>query len=336
MIWVRSGAKIAAVLEPVDRLEATIVVDTALDLLSTVPDSVRPEAGNIVRAGATEMDGRFLCCAAWGYSVLLALETRGRRRTLLLDAGPEAYAFERNATRLGLELGSVEAVALSHGHFDHAGGLPAALSLVRAGNGGRPVPVHVNPGMFTKRARRMPDGSVFPLGDVPSASVLEAAGGAVVSDEHARTLLDGTVLVSGPIPRLTSYERGLPNQLARADEGTWSPDPLILDERFVAVHVRGLGVVVFSSCSHAGIVNVLRSATDLFAPVPVHAAMGGLHLSGGPNEATIAPTVDDLRQLGLGRLVPSHCTGWRATTALVQALGDRVIPGAVGQTHLFG
>jgi 7,8-dihydropterin-6-yl-methyl-4-(beta-D-ribofuranosyl)aminobenzene 5'-phosphate synthase len=323
-------------LEPVDRLEVTIVVDTTLDVLSTVPQTVIPEIRNVMRAGATEMDGRFLCCAAWGYAVLLTIQARGRRRLLLFDAGPEAYAFERNARRLGLELGSVEAVALSHGHWDHAGGLPAALSLVAKANGGRPVPVHVNPGMFVKRARRMPDGSVFPLGDVPSESALAAAGGTVVSDEQARTLLDDTVLLSAEIPRVTSYERGLPNQLARGPDGSWVPDPLLLDERFIAVHVRGLGIVVVSSCSHAGIVNVLRCATEVFAPEPVYAALGGLHLSGSPNEQTIGETVADLRQFPPRRLVPSHCTGWRATTALVHALGDVVVPGAVGQTHLFG
>lgn len=254
----------------------------------------------------------------------------------LFDAGPEPYAFERNARRLALDLAGVEAVGLSHGHWDHAGGLPAALSLVKRANGGRPVPTHVSPDMFVKRGRLMPDGSVFPLGDVPSPRTLEAAGARVVSDPLPRLLLDGTVFVSGEVPRVTSYEPGLPNQVRRTADGTWVPDPLMLDERFVAAHVRGLGIVVFSSCSHAGIVNVMRHAATVFAPVPLHAALGGLHLSGGPNEKAIAPTVDDLRQVGLRRLVPSHCTGWRATMALVNALGGVVVPGAVGQTHSFG
>lgn len=322
-------------IDPVDRLEVTIVIDTALDLLSSVPDTVRPEMRNVMRAGATEMDGRFVCCAAWGYAVLLTVERHGRRRGLLFDAGPEAYAFERNAGRLGLPLGEVEAVALSHGHWDHAGGLPAALSLITRDAAGRSVPVHVNDGMFVTRARRMPDGSAFPLGPVPPPSALSAAGGAVVSDPGARTLLDGTVYLSGEIPRVTSYEPGLPNQLRRNASGEWTPDPLMQDERFVAVRVRDQGVVVVSPCSHAGIVNVLRHAAQVFAPVPVYAAMGGLHLSGEFNEPAIGATVDDLRQFGLRRLIPSHCTGWRATTALVGAMGDVVIPGAVGQTHLF-
>jgi 7,8-dihydropterin-6-yl-methyl-4-(beta-D-ribofuranosyl)aminobenzene 5'-phosphate synthase len=123
----------------------------------------------------------------------------------------------------------------------------------------------------------------------------------------------------------------------RADDGSWVPDPLVMDERYLAVHVKDLGLVVFSACSHAGIVNVLKDAAGRFPSVPLYAAMGGLHLSGPFNEQWIDDTVKDLKGLGLKRLVPGHCTGWRATQALVRELGEAVVvPGAVGQVHRFG
>lgn len=323
-------------LRPVDRLEVCVVIDSTLDILSTLPTGVTDEFDTIVRAGARELTGSCLCCAAWGLSLVVTVHAGDTRHAVLFDAGPEEYAFERNARRLGVDVGAVEGVVLSHGHFDHAGGLPAAIRLIKAQRGGQAVPTHVNPGMFGERGFRKEDGSVFPLGHVPTVAELEAAGGAVVDDAEARLLLDDTFFVSGEIPRVTSYEKGLPRAVKRAADGAWAPDPWILDERFLAVHVRDRGIVVFSACSHAGIVNVLTHARALFDPVPLFAAMGGLHLSGPANEKWIDDTVRDIPAFGLTRLIPGHCTGWRATHALVRALGEVVVPGAVGQVHRFG
>ena len=110
---------------------------------------------------------------------------------------------------------------------------------------------------------------------------------------------------------------------------------MLVDERFLAVNVADKGLVVFSACSHAGIVNVLTHARDSFPAVPLHAAMGGLHLS-GTNEAIIPQTVEGLRGFGLKTLAAGHCTGWRAMTALANAFGDKVLaPTAVGKTYTF-
>lgn len=325
-----------AALRPVDSLEVRVVVDNVLDILSTVPDSVTPELPNLLRAGATEITGSCLCCAAWGLSLVITTRVGGESRSLLFDTGPEAYALERNGQRLGVDFGTIECAVLSHGHFDHAGGLPRALELIAAKNGGRPVPTHVNPGMFVKRAFKLPTGAILPLGDVPGVDELAAAGAEVINAAESRAVLGDSVYVSGEIPRVTAYEKGLPAQVRLADDGSWVPDPLLTDERFLAVHVKDRGVVVFSSCSHAGIVNVLTHAAELFSPLPLYAAMGGLHLSGPAHEPIIDPTVSDLRRFELSRIIAGHCTGWRAVQALVRELGDRVIPEAVGQTHRFG
>lgn len=323
-------------LQPIRTLEVTVVVDNALDLLSSVPDSVTPEVPNLVAAGATAIAGPSICCAAWGLSLAIRARAGATSHTLLFDAGPEGWAFERNAKRLGLDFGSVEAVALSHGHWDHAGGLPAAIAAVKAAKGGRPVPTHVNPGMFARRAFRMPDGSILPFGEVPTLEELSRAGAEVVSSEEGRSLENGTFYLSGEIPRVTAYEKGLPAQVKQEADGSWTADPLVLDERFLAVHLEGAGIVVFSSCSHAGIVNVLTHARELFAPTPLYAVFGGLHLSGAANETWINETVRDLTCFELKRIVPGHCTGWRALHHLIEAFGDVVVPGAVGQTHRLG
>jgi 7,8-dihydropterin-6-yl-methyl-4-(beta-D-ribofuranosyl)aminobenzene 5'-phosphate synthase len=210
--------------------------------------------------------------------------------------------------------------------------LPKAIEMTRAANGGRAVPLYLHPGMFRERGSRQPDGGVFPMDPVPPPDGWATMGATpvVVRDEHI--IADG-FYVSGEIPRTTAYETGLPGQVARDDENTpWQADEWLGDERFMAVHLRGKGLIVFSACSHTGIVNVLHAARQRFPAVPLYAAMGGFHLS-GINERVIPETVRDLGGFGLTYLFPAHCTGWRAVNALEREYGEAmVVPAAVGKT----
>ncbi len=250
---------------------------------------------------------------------------------MLFDAGPADYAIEMNGARLGIDFGTIEAIMLSHGHWDHAGGLPRALALIRAANKGRPVPLFLHPAMFQDRGFRMPDDSVVAAGPFPTVQQWEGFGAKPVVTTEPAACLDDLFFVSGEIPRITAYETGLDmNVHRRAEDAPWEPEPLIIDERFLAVHVRDKGLVVFSGCSHAGIVNVLHHARSVFPGVPLHAVMGGFHLS-GPSEKIIPETVRDLERFSLQYVMAGHCTGWRAVNALQNALGDKVVlPLAVG------
>lgn len=114
----------------------------------------------------------------------------------------------------------------------------------------------------------------------------------------------------------------------------WEPDPLIMDERFVAVNLASKGLIVFTACSHAGVVNALRHARECFPDVPLHAVVGGFHLS-GPNERTIPQTVEAMREFDLACVAAAHCTGWRAVGALATAFGRAVVPASVGKRYTF-
>ncbi len=129
---------------------------------------------------------------------------------------------------------------------------------------------------------------------------------------------------------------GLPGQHRRTEDGKgWELDELLMDERFVAVHVRGKGLVVLTACSHAGVVNVLEHARECFPGVKLHAVLGGLHLS-GINERVIPQTVDALKGFDLDVIAAGHCTGWRAMTALANEFGDKKLtPLAVGKRLSF-
>jgi len=319
-------------LQPVERLDIQVLVDNVTDTLSSTPPFVTREFALLQRQGMRIMAGAAMCCANHGLSLIITAHTAAGPRTLLFDGGPVDYAVERNGVRLGIDFGTIGAAMLSHGHWDHAGGLPRAISMIVQANGGRAVPLFLHPGMFRPRAQRQPDGGVLPMDPIPAPAEWALLGAEPVVTDAAQTCLDGAFFISGEIPRITTYETGVANQVCRPSDGAdWQPDPLLIDERFLVVHVRNKGLVLFSACSHAGIVNVLHHARVLFPGVNLHAVMGGFHLS-GITEAIIPDTVRDLGNFGLDLIIPAHCTGWRALNALERAYGEKVVvPSAVGK-----
>ncbi len=312
-----------------ERLDILVIVDNVLDMLSTVPRFVQRETQVLRRFGMTRTAGECLCCASHGLSLLITAHGPNGARTMLFDGGPVDMSMARNAPRLGVDFSGVDAMMLSHGHWDHAGGLPQALSMLPKG---KRVPLYLHPGMFAERGMRQSDGGVLPMDPVPTPEGWSSMGADPVVTTEPQSVLDGLFQISGEIPRITAYERGLPGQVARSDEtAPWAPDELLMDERFLAVRLRDKGLVVFSACSHAGVVNVMHEARRLFPGEKLHAVMGGFHLS-GENEAIIPQTVRDLGSFGLDLIIPAHCTGWRAVNALERAYGEpMVVPAAVGK-----
>ena len=322
-------------LQSIERCGVTVLVDNVMDILSTAPASVTGHVPNILKAGASEVSGKCLCCAHWGLSLVIAAENDGASRTLLFDSGPEGSTVERNGARLGIDFSRVDAAMFSHGHWDHVGGMTSALRLIGEARGGAKTPLHVNDGMFVRRGMRLGDGRVVPFEELPSKRALEELGASIVSREEEHTLVDDIFYISGEIPRVTPYEVGLPPHLKDLGNG-WEPDPLIMDERYAAVHVKGKGIVVFTACSHAGVINVLSNAREVFDPIPLYAVMGGFHLSGAACEAIIPETIEDMKSFKLKLIVPGHCTGWRAIHKLVETFGEEtVVMSAVGQSHRF-
>ncbi len=164
---------------------------------------------------------------------------------------------------------------------------------------------------------------------------MRACGAVVVNDADERYLLENHFYYSGEIPRVSSFEKGRSDHFCReSDEAEWEPDPLLMDERMLVAHVRGLGLIVFSACSHAGIVNVCTEVASRFPGIPIHAVMGGLHL-GGVMERIIGETVEGLAPFEIRHIIAGHCTGWRAVHALAGAYGERVSQSAVGTSYRF-
>jgi 7,8-dihydropterin-6-yl-methyl-4-(beta-D-ribofuranosyl)aminobenzene 5'-phosphate synthase len=322
-------------LRTVDRIEIQVLVDNVTDSLSSTPPFVTREWTALERQGMRVVSGDALCCANHGFSIVITAHGPDSKQTMLFDGGPVDYAVERNGVRLGVDFGAIGAVVLSHGHWDHAGGIPRALGMTLQGNGGVPVPLYLHPQMFQLRGIRKSDGSVQPMQRVLNPDEWRLLGAEPLVTRDAQFFCEGMFYVSGEIPRITPYEKGFSGHVRQGEHGgEWEPDEALTDERFVAVHLRGKGLVIFSSCSHAGIINVLHHARSLFPGVRIFALMGGFHLS-GPNERAIVETVRDLSNFDLAHIIPAHCTGWRAVNALALAYGDKMLPSAVGKIFSF-
>jgi 7,8-dihydropterin-6-yl-methyl-4-(beta-D-ribofuranosyl)aminobenzene 5'-phosphate synthase len=321
------------VLAPLDSLAVAVLTDDVSDAYVSKTLFAVSEFSNVVLGGAKVISGETLLCANLGFGLRLVSRIGGVRRTMLFDTGPEGAIFIRNCANLGIQLGEVECIAVTHGHWDHMAALPAAIdAIVRQGG---KVTVHVNPGMFNERAIKLKGGTIVPVAKVPLPSEMEALGATVVNNSAERLLLDGHIYYSGEIPRVSAFEKGRVDHLSRTGpDAAWEPDPFLMDERMLVVHVRHLGLIVFSACSHAGIVNVCTEVRRLFPEIPIYCVMGGLHL-GGVMERIIPDTVEGLRVFKIKNIITSHCTGWRALHALADAFGHTVSQSAVGTTYTF-
>jgi 7,8-dihydropterin-6-yl-methyl-4-(beta-D-ribofuranosyl)aminobenzene 5'-phosphate synthase len=320
-------------LEPVDELVVTILVDNGYDgLMADLGPARRARADGLPAVTAPQFEELRTfqgLVAEHGFSALVTVRRGGTSHTLLFDTGVSPDGLATNAERLGIDVGEIQAVVLSHGHFDHAGGF-LGLSRLRAGRG---LPLTVHPLVWSKRRFAVPGR---PHWDLPTLSrpALEAEGFRVVERRQPSLLLDDAVLVTGEVDRTTEFEHGLPFHDAYRDGG-WEPDPLVLDEQALVVHVRGQGLVVLVGCGHAGPVNIARHALRLTGIGHLHALLGGFHLSGAAFEPVIGPTVDAFAELAPEVLVPAHCTGWKAQHRFATELAGAFVPNAVGTVYTF-
>ena len=317
-------------LEPVNEIVITTLVNNVYDgLLAGDERSTRaPLSSGVAQApqfenGLTSVG----LLAEHGFSALVTVRRGTTATTLLFDTGLSPDAMITNAGRLGADLSQIQAVVLSHGHFDHAGGL-AGLAGRR---GPRSLPMVIHPKIWTRRRLAVPGREPQELPTL-SKRALEGEGFAVIERRDPSLLVDGCVLVTGEVNRTTEFERGMPPAHQEQAGSTWRHDPLVIDDQALVAHVRGRGLVVLTGCGHAGAVNIVRHAQRLTAVPALHALVGGLHLSGPAFEPIIGHTVDALTRMTPGLVVPGHCTGWRAQHALAAAMPGAWAAGSSGSS----
>lgn len=314
-------------LTPVDEVRITVLIDNTFDGLLEGSATIRrpamgagPVDAPVFEGGSTPAGLR----AEHGFSAMVTVRRGNHEATVLFDAGLSPDGVVTNADRLGVDLSASQAVVLSHGHFDHAGGL---LNLLDRRSD---TPVVLHPEAWTTRRLVLGDNVV----EMPKLSrkALNREGVEIIERREPSLLVEDMILVTGEVDRTTEYELGMPPPHQRWTGSEWVHDPLVADDQALIVHLRGQGLVVLTGCGHAGAINILRHARRLTRVDQVHALVGGLHLGGPAFEKIIPRTVADLVELQPEVLLPGHCTGWRANHALAAALPRAWAPSSSGTT----
>jgi 7,8-dihydropterin-6-yl-methyl-4-(beta-D-ribofuranosyl)aminobenzene 5'-phosphate synthase len=308
-----------ASLKTVDRIEITTLMDNYVDLLLPSTDIiVRPP---LAKEGKINAD---TLLAEHGLSLLVTVYQGEDKHTILFDTGYTKVGVLHNMEQLGVNIGEIEAIVLSHGHMDHTGTLYGILDKIS-----RTIPLVLHPGIFQHpRYTRRPDGvkSIWPRTVVKSD--LEGKNVDIIESKTPVCLADDMIMVTGEVERTTSFEKGMPNALMEQN-GELVHDP-IMDDQSIAMKLKGKGLVVVSGCAHAGIVNTLMFAQKATGEQKIHAVLGGFHLSGPFFEKFHDPTVDALKKIDPDVLIPMHCTGWKAIQRFQKEFPESFVLNSVG------
>lgn len=306
-------------LQEVDKLEVTVLIDNYTDAL-LLQDTDIVKRPRILPPN--------VLLAEHGLSCLLKVHKGVEKHVVLLDAGVSATCFFHNVRALNVDLSQIEAVILSHGHFDHFGALVAFLNKSAKG-----MPIVLHPDAFLQRCLNIPTTGRrvdFPRLDEVT---LKEEGAVLHKVKEASTFASGLILISGEVPRVTDFEKGFPWAEAKI-EGRWVVDPFH-DDQGIAVKVKGKGLVIIGGCSHAGIINITKYIQAAAQTSKVCAVMGGFHLTGPIFEPIIGPTIEEMKKIGPDFVMPTHCTGWQAINQFAREMPRQFVLTTVGTTYVF-
>jgi len=256
--------------------------------------------------------------AKHGLSIYIEAKVRSEKIIVLMDTGPSLEIILHNADAMDVDLKKVQVILLSHGHYDHTGGVIGALTRVR-----EPIPVLAHPKTFDPKFAYRPH--IRHIGSPVSRSEIQAAGGIVLTATNPVNIGPG-VMSSGEIERSTAFEdiKGF----WRVDEERFVRD-LMSDDQALIINLGGQGLVIVAGCAHAGIINTIKHAQQVTGVSRVHAVLGGFHLRNA-STVRVAATIQELRKIDPSIIGPCHCTGSKVIRRFTDTFQDRCTPLHVG------
>jgi 7,8-dihydropterin-6-yl-methyl-4-(beta-D-ribofuranosyl)aminobenzene 5'-phosphate synthase len=327
----------------IDKLSVRVLVDSASDIF------FKPQEVNGVKIEpGRPSDSKRPLHSEWGLSLLLEPQRGDEKRTFLLDYGWTPEVINDNMDLLKVDPSKIETLILSHGHFDHWGGLlgflakhrkdlPADLTMYAGGEDN-----------FCQRYARAGQGELSDFGMLDRRDLAKQNVKLVLCESPV--VIGGQAFTTGKITR-SSIEKVLPNTMVEFKlkdgagcnashylpaemEGKIVPDEHI-HEHATCFNLKDKGLIVISSCGHVGIVNSVRQAMEVSGVSKIHAIMGGFHLGPAPADY-LTQVVSEIGKLNPDVLIPMHCSGLNFTQEAQRQMPGKVLTTTTGSRISFG
>lgn len=338
-------------LQEVDNVSITILMDNFIDfLLTSTEHAARPSVTKDEKIRLLPPP-----IAEHGFSALVKAEKRIKENnntdknnvqtqstvnTFLFDTGISENGIIHNAKVFGVNISEIDGIILSHGHFDHFGGLLNTLRDISINDRRTGVDLFLHPDSFLKRWEVFPDGKKAKMPFLDEGQ-LEKERAKIHKNKNPIYLPNNDfpfILLTGQIPRNTTFEKGFPFQYTiDSTNENLVPDPLVKDDQALILNVKDKGLVILTGCGHAGIINTINYARKLTGIEKIYAVLGGFHLpaDNGIYEEAIEPTLKELQKANPDYIIPCHCTGWKATNKIVDLMPGKFIQSSVGTIFTF-
>lgn len=310
-------------IEEVEKLVITVITDNYTDAL-------RPHYKIARRPEGTKSPMDVILHAEHGLAYHVETVMNAKSHSFLLDFGTDFQGIKRNIELLKIDFKRIEALILSHDHFDHQAAMVELLK-DKKGDIFKGIPFYVGEHFFAGSYMRTSSENVVSLLALKREDIEELDLVKIIEIKLPTQIVPGAYLI-GKIDQVTDYEKIPPVFLTKRGDQLVQDD--FIGEQAIVFYVKGKGLVVLSGCAHRGIVNTIRQAQKMIGIEKVHAVIGGFHLTGAKPEL-IQRTITDIKTIHPDYIIPFHCTGFEAITAFAEEMPDQFILNTSGTRYII-